>query len=300
MRLGGLSPAFAASNREDLEALCPELDRLGLSAIPAPSGLGEMSDDECVAFGEAARVMGLVVGEAGMWDNLMTPDPDLRSTRIARVRRLLRKADLMGCHCVVTLVGSAHPSDSPLAPDPMMISDEGVRAFREVVDRILDGLSLERTRYGIEPWRTSFFFEPEDIAAFLDLVDHPALGVHLDLVNMVGRRSYFDTVGLAERTFAKLSDRIVGAHLKDLLWDHTHMALKWDEVLIGDGVIDQAAVLGGLAQLDPDLACFCEHLATQADYETAFARLHEIAAKADLRFIPRTPPATREGGGPDG
>jgi sugar phosphate isomerase/epimerase len=296
MRLGGLNAAFAASTLEDLAALCPELDRLGLSAIPAPGRIAEMPDDECVAFGEAASGLGLVVGEAGMWENLMTRDTDLREVRIERVRTLLRKADLMGCHCVVTLVGSVDASDDPLAPDPVMFSDEGAKAFREVVLRVLDDLVLTRTSYGVEPWRTSFFFEPEDIASFLDRVDHPALGLHLDLVNMVGRRTYFDTAGLAARTFDLLSDRIVGAHLKDLRWDPSHMIVKWDEVPVGDGVLDHAAVLAGLARLTDDLACFCEHLGTTTEYEKAFARLHDVAAAAGSRFVRRTPTATPEGG----
>ena len=295
MRLGGLGD-FSASTADDLDALCPELDRLGLAAIPAPNRLTSMSDDECVAFGEAARRLGLVVGETGMWDNLMTPDPDLRRARIDRVRTLLRKADLMGCRCVVTLVGSGHPSGSPLAPDAAMLTPDGVREFSEVVARILDGLALEHTRYGIEPWRNTFFFEPEDIAAFLDRVDHPALGLHLDLVNMVGRRSYFDTTDLAARTIGLLSDRIVGAHLKDLLEDHEHLVLKWDEVLPGDGVMDLGAYLKGLATLDADLACFCEHLATDADYEAASIRLHAIAGEAGVSFVRRAPPGVEEKG----
>ncbi|MGZ8612460.1 MAG: sugar phosphate isomerase/epimerase family protein [Actinomycetota bacterium] len=286
MRLGGF---YSAERADDLQALCVRLDRHGLSAIPAPNRLAEMPDEQCVEFGEAARNLGLVVGETGMWDNLMTTDVELRRERIDRVRRLLRKAELMGCRCVITLVGSRHPSDSPLAPDGTMLSGEGIRAFREVVLRILDGLELRATRYGIEPWGNTFFYEPEEIAAFLADVDHPAIGLHLDLVNMVSRRTYFDTAGLADRTFSLLSDRIVGAHLKDLLWDHEHMVIKWDEVLVGDGVMDYAAYLGGLARLDPDLACFCEHLPTEAAYAENFARVNAAATGAGLRFLPRSP-----------
>jgi len=291
VRLGGW---YSAERAEDLEALCERLDAHGLSAIPAPNRITEMSDDECVAFGEAARALGLVVGETGMWENLMTSDPAKRAERIDRVRTLLRKAELMGCRCVISLVGSGHPSDSMLAPDGAMLTDEGRRAFREVALRIVDGLDLERTCYAIEPWRTSFFYRPEDIAAFLDEVDHPSVRLHLDLVNMVGRRDYFDTADLAELTFALLSDRIVAAHLKDLRWDHEHMQIRWDEVLIGDGVMDHEAYLGGLAALDPDLPCFCEHLATEADYAESFARLHRIAAEHGLRFLPRDAPERKE------
>jgi hypothetical protein len=47
VRLGGF---HSADRAEDLEALCERLDRHGLSAIPAPNRLAEMTDDECVAF----------------------------------------------------------------------------------------------------------------------------------------------------------------------------------------------------------------------------------------------------------
>jgi sugar phosphate isomerase/epimerase len=286
VRLGGF---YSAERVEELEPLCTALDRHGLSAIPAPNRLAAMSDEECIEFGEAARRLGLVVGETGMWDNLLARDPDVRTERIGRVRVLLRKSELMGCHCVVTLVGSTHPSDDFLAPDPASMSREGQVVFREIALRILDGLELETTRYGIEPWVTTFFYELEDVETFLADVDHPALGLHLDLVNMVSRRTYFDTAGLAERTFASLSDRIVGAHLKDLRWDPAHMVIKWDEVLIGDGVLDYSAYLGGLARLDPDLACYCEHLPTEADYAENFARAHAAAERSGLKFLPRTP-----------
>lgn len=284
MRLGGY---YSAQDVEALGALCPVLDRHDLSAIPAPGRLAEMTDEECAAFGEAARTLGVVIGEAGMWENLMTSDPALRTERIDRVRLLLRKADLMGCRCVVTLVGSGHTSDSPLAPDAELLSPTGAKAFADVVLRILDGLELRSTRYAIEPWHNTFFYEPEDIAAFIASIDHPSLALHLDLVNMVSRRTYFDTTGLAERTFALLSDRVVGAHLKDLLADHGYMVLKWDEVLIGEGVVDYDAYLRGLAGLDPDLPCFCEHLPTEADYVENFTRAHAAAARAGVRFLRR-------------
>jgi sugar phosphate isomerase/epimerase len=284
MRLGGF---FAAERTEQLEPLCASLDAHGLSAIPAPSRLASMSDDECREFGEVARGLGLVIGEAGMWDNLMTADPDRRAERIGLVRTLLRKADLAGCRCVVTLVGSTDPSDDPLAPDATMLGPSGIAGFREVILRTLDGLELQGVRYGIEPWRTTFFYQPEDIAAFLDSVGHPALGLHLDLVNMVGRRSYFDTAELAGRTFELVGDRIVGAHLKDLRWDVRHMGLKWDETLVGDGVMDYGALLRGLAALDLDLACFCEHLSSEAEYVANFERIHAAAERAGVRFLRR-------------
>lgn len=289
MRLGGF---HAAQSVAELEPLCEKLDRHGLSAIPAPSRLAEMPDEECAAFGEEARRLGLVVGETGMWENLMTADPALRARRIGKVRVLLSKADAMGCRCVVSLVGSRHPSDSPLAPDPFMSTEQCRRELREIVLRILDGLKLTHTSYAIEPWCNTFFYEPEDIRDFLAMVDHPDLRFHLDLMNMVSQRSFHGTTGLVERVFDLLADRVVSVHLKDLRWDFEHLMLKWDEVLIGDGVIDYDAYLSRLAKLPADMPCYCEHLASEAEYGVSFARLHEAAERVGTRFLRRTAPQT--------
>ena len=157
MRLGGF---YHAETAAELEPLCEALDRHGLSTIPAPNRLAEMPVEECAAFGEKARRLGLVVGETGMWENFMTTDQELRAKRIGEVRMLLTKAEVMGCRCVVSLVGSRHPSDSPLAPDPYMVTDACSREFGEVVLRIVDGLELAQTCYAIEPWCNSFFTSP--------------------------------------------------------------------------------------------------------------------------------------------
>jgi sugar phosphate isomerase/epimerase len=289
VRLGGF---YAAQSVAELEPLCEELDRHGLSAIPAPNRLAEMPDEECAAFGEEAQRLGLVVGETGMWENLMTADPTLRARRIERVRVLLSKADVMGCRCVVSLVGSRHPSDSPVAPDPFMFTERCRQEFREIVLRILDGLELGRTSYALEPWCNTFFYEPGDIHDFLAMVDHPNLRFHLDLMNMVSQPSFHDTAGLVERAFDLLADRVVSVHLKDLRWDFEHLMLKWDEVLIGDGVIDYDAYLSRLAKLPADMPCYCEHLASEAEYGVNFARLHEAAEDVGARFLRRTAPRT--------
>ncbi|MBV7331139.1 hypothetical protein KFU94_23460 [Chloroflexi bacterium TSY] len=130
-----------------------------------------MSDDECVTFGEAAHSCGIVIGEIGMWQNLMTDDEELRQQRI-EVRTLLRKADLMGSLRVVTLVGTKDLSDAPIAPHPYMYTEECKAEFREIVLHILDGLDLQKTRYVIEPWHNTFStsrkpFEPSSTALLI-------------------------------------------------------------------------------------------------------------------------------------
>lgn len=283
MRLGGF---YAAGKADQLSTLCLQLDAHGLSAVPAPP-LSEMADDDCVEFGEKCRSRDIVVGESGMWQNLMTDDPGLRSQRIERVRTMLRKSDLMGCHCVVTLVGTKDPSDAALAPHPYMYTEECRLEFREIVLRILDGLDLRTTRYAIEPWHNTFFYRPEAIHAFIDRVDHPALGLHLDQMNMVSQECFYNTTALINETFERLADKVVSVHLKDIRCDHRHMFLKWDEVHIGDGVMDYDTYLRRLSQLPPDTPCYCEHMSEESDFLLNFSRLHELAGKVGVRFLRR-------------
>ena len=286
MRLGGY---YGAASVAELAPLCDKLDPHGLSAVGAPWGFEDWDADACAAFGQKARQLGIVVGEAGMWSNLLTTDKDEQAKRIDQTKRMLRNAEIMGCHCVVTLVGSKHPSDHPLAPQAYLYTDACRKEFREVVLRVLDGLVLRRTRYVIEPWHNTFFYQPDDIRAFIDSVDHPSFGLHLDQMNMVNQANYFNTTDLINRTFDLLADKVASVHLKDIRCDHSHMFLKWDEVHIGDGVMDYDTYLTRLARLPVDTPCYCEHFPEERDYTLSFARLHEFARRAGVGFAKRVP-----------
>jgi sugar phosphate isomerase/epimerase len=247
-----------------------------------------MTDDQCTAFGDRARELDIVVGEFGYWDNLLTSDPEVQARRVERVRTLLSKADLMGCRSVVTLVGTKDPADRATAPHPYLFTPECQIEFRDLVPRILDGLELRTTKYPIEPWFTSFFYQPEEIRRFLDSVDHPACGLHLDQMNMVSWHTFYRTGELIEATFELLADKVWSVHLKDIRWDWEHRhGLKWDEVHIGDGVLDYATYLRRLADLPPDTPCFCEHFLDERDYALNFARLRHLAERAGTRFLRR-------------
>lgn len=281
MRLGGF---FGAQSIEELEPLCEKLDCYGLSAIGSPN-LEKMSDDECIDFGIKAHELGMVIGETGFWQNIMTSDNDLQKQRIETVRSMLRKADLMGCFSVITLVGTKHPSDHPIAPHSYMFTDACKREFREIVLRILDGLKLKITKYIIEPWCNTFFYQPEDIREFIDSVNHPSFGLHLDQMNMVSQKYFFNTKDLINLTFDLLAKDVVSVHLKDIKWDFNHMFLKWDEVYIGDGVLDYETFLKRLDRLSVDMPCYCEHFQEECDYAVNFSRLHHIAKKIGVRFL---------------
>lgn len=286
MRLGGF---YSVQDITELDLICPKLDAHGLSVIPAPYQLHRMSDDQCWEFGERAQELDIVIGEAGMWDNLMTTDRHVQEERILLVRTLLQKADKMRCKTVVTLVGSSVDTNPPLTPHPDNYSRKFKNAFRDVVLRILDKLDLRYTKYSIEPWHNTFFYQPEEIYNFIRQVDHPLLAFHLDQMNMISQQNYFKTTGLIENTFKFLGDYISSVHLKDLRCDPSYMFLKYDEVLIGEGVLDYITLLKHLSSLSTDLPCFCEHLQSEQEYLINFSRLHELAKNAGVEFRRRIP-----------
>lgn len=85
MRLGGFG-GFTASTEEDLEALLPRARPARTRGDPGTARTGLDVSDECVALGEAARRLGLVVGETGM------PEITDRAHRIQDADRPGRRA----------------------------------------------------------------------------------------------------------------------------------------------------------------------------------------------------------------
>ena len=286
MRLGGF---FRPETIAELSVVGADLDRHGLSAIVAPRRIGEMDGDEAVEFGELARTLGIVVGESIPNLNLMVRDEELRAERIEALRAILRTSDLMGCHGSVILVGSVAAADRIAAIDPYMYTAECRTEFRDIVLRVLDDLDLRHTKLLIEPWPNSFFYRPEAILEFLESVDHPRVALHLDQMNMVGPDTYFRTTELINTTFDLLAPHIGGVHFKDVLWDWSHMLLRLDEVLIGDGVLDYETYLRRLLELEGDVICFCEHLPGEAEYAENFSRLHRLARDLGFEFERRVP-----------
>jgi len=65
------------------------------------------------------------------------------------------------------------------------------------------------------------------------------------------------------------------------------MLMKFDEVSIGDGVLDCHTYLSRLKDLDSNLAGYCEHMTAEGDFAVNFARLHYLADKVGLEFLTR-------------
>lgn len=289
MRLGGV--AIHPGSPEGLAAFGALADAHGISAIVAPAGLDRMEAEIAAAWGEAVRAAGLVIGEAGFWENLQVQDATLAEDRLARLRRTLRNADIMGCRSVAILPGTHHPSDKSFAADRFNRSAAGRDAVLATIRAALDGFEPRHTRLGMEPYAANFFYHPEAVLDFLEEVDDPRFGLHLDFANMLTVETFFDSGAQIDRWMPELASHAVSCHLKDLTWPASPLGLAFAEVDLGCGEIDLGAYLGAIdTLLPPDMTVFCEHFPTDQDYFRNFALAHEIAAARGLAFLARQNP----------
>lgn len=289
MRLGGVLIHPRTTN--GVAEFTKLADKHGISAIVAPGGLDRMSSEEAVEWGDSCRNAGLVIGEAGFWENLLTPRADLALDRMKRLHVALVNADRMGCRSVAILPGSHHASDKGFAADSFMRCPEGRIAVRDMVRRALDGMPDGSMTLGMEPYASSFFYTPDDVLAFIEEVDDPRFGLHLDLANMLTVDSFFFSGDVIDVWLPKLAPHAVSCHLKDLDWPASPLGLAFAEVDLGKGVIDLGRYLSAIDRLmDPDMTVFCEHYPAQDDYLRNFKRAHAIAAEHGCSFLPRTTP----------
>jgi sugar phosphate isomerase/epimerase len=290
MRLGVLPPFFNAADADGLDALVPTLDRHRLSAICGPENLDTWDADRAAGYGEKARGLGLVIGEAGMWDNLMHPDADQQRAAVDRLRLMLQRASVMGCRNVVSLVGSRDAEGGPMIPHPGNFTEEFQREFRDVVLRVLDGLDLGGTRYLVETWPNTFFYEPEAMRAFGESIDHPAFGLHLDPCNLHHHQWAFRSTERLRHAFDILAPLCHSVHLKDIKWDGSHYQwlMHLDEVKIGEGSMDYPTLLRLIDETMPkDMTCYLEHLTSEADYIDNINAVHRHAEAAGVTVLPR-------------
>jgi len=278
---------------EPIDEIEEKASAYGLSAIRVPQEVydADASDEELIEYAERLRDAGFRICETGYVRSLIHADKDVRQERISEIREILRKADLMEVDWVCTVIGSrATFGDYPmLAPHSYNYTEDCREEIKQTCRQIFDGLNLDHTKFGLEPFPNSFFFEPEEIRAFFDDMDIPHLGFHCDIANMVDHRNYFHTTELIEETFELLGDEIIGIHLSEIRWDENHLHIKFDEPPEpGTGIMDFHTLLQKIdRELPKEQCCLVQHQPTEEQYAKAFPRIHTIAddAGAEIKTL---------------
>ncbi len=165
-----------------------------------------------------------------------------------------------------------------------------------VFDRLVDSCSQicqaaedVGIQVAVEAGVVSPLHTPQRVKDLIDAVGSPALGFNQDPVNLVGTlEDAWDTTRLLDECFDVLGDHTIGAHTKDVrVVDGLFPG--FEEVSIGQGLIDHVTYLRRLQQVAPDAHILIEHL-PQDRFPAAVRAIAAYAREAGVTLDGPRPP----------
>lgn len=272
VRLGG--PIFLKS--DDPAELAKEHRRLGYSAAYCPAG-------DPAQIRKAFEKENVVIAEVGAWRNMLDPDPAKRRDNLAYVAQRLQLAEQVAARCCVDIAGSYNP-DLWYGPNPKNLSKEFFDATVENVRKLIDDVKPKQTKFSIEMMPWSLPDGPDSYVKLIRAVDRKALGVHLDVCNVINTPDrYYRNGEVIKECFQKLRPWILSCHAKDLAWETKgEYNVHFQETIPGRGQVDYATYLKELTTVDAPL--MLEHLKTAEDYAEARAYIRGVAERSAVKF----------------
>jgi len=263
MRLG--APVFVESG--DPEEVARAHRALGYRGAFCPHV--ELEDGERIrAVREAFAKHDVVIGEVGVWNNLMDPDEGKRRANLEAMKRGLALADEVGALCCVNIAGSRNAANWA-GPHPENLSQGTLELAAANAREIIDAVKPKRAKltYEMMPWVV-----PDSADSYAELIraiGRPAFGVHLDVVNIInGPARYYDNASVTRECFEKLGPQIVSCHLKDIKLSE-ELTVHLDEVIVGQGGFDIRTMLLEVEKLAHRPPVLLEHLQTAEEFDQA-------------------------------
>lgn len=275
MRLG--APVYG---HHDAESWAAAHVQKGLSAAYWPLPEGTPFEEE-QRYVRAAEAHNLVIAEVGIWRNLLASDPQERETNYQYALARLRTAERVGARCCVNISGSC--SSQWDGPHPDNLSPKTFDEIVRITRALLEAVSPSVTHYTLEPMPWAYPYDAQSMADVLAAVNHPALAVHVDMVNMINAlEKVYHTGSMTQAFFALHGDNIRSVHAKDFVLQ-PKLTLHIDEALPGEGIFDFDTLLRECAVLG-DVPVMAEHLPNEAAYDKAIAHLRGRADAIGLSF----------------
>lgn len=212
----------------------------------------------------SARENDLVIAEVGIWNNPLDPDPVKRKENQIRCVRQLELAEYIGAKCCVNITGAKGE-----LWDGSYKGNYTRETFDEIVlymQEILDAVKPVRTHYTLETMPHALPDSPESYLEFINAIDRPALGVHMDIVNMLtSPRVFYNNRKLIKDTFDLLGPRILSCHVKDAVLDHS-LTVSIRETEPGKGEVDLKYYFEQAEKYNPEMPMIIEHLPDMKQY----------------------------------
>lgn len=275
MRLGG----GIERNYRNPEEWVGYVKELGYSAVLCP--VDYQADAQTRrAYLECVRANDLVIGEVGVWRNVLSVDDAERARNMEYAKAQLALAEEMEAKCCVNISGSRGE-----VWDSFYQENYSSDTYALVVDsvrEIIDAVKPARTCYAIEsmPWMVPD--SPEQYLQLIKDVDRKAFGVHLDFVNMINSpKRYVFRHEFIKHCFDLLGEHIVSIHGKDVSMDMAFTTLIHEE-FPGQGALDYTQILPWVENLSADIPFFIEHLPDFETYKKCAGYIREQGAKCGV------------------
>ncbi|NQX65281.1 sugar phosphate isomerase/epimerase [Paenibacillus alba] len=210
------------------------------------TSIGKLSPALANHIGEQFHRAGLRIGVLGCYINPIHPDPQQRRHEINRFKEHLRYARDFGTSIVATETADL---TTYLAHDAERYEQIGWSALKQTVEELAEEAERWGVFIGLEPVATHTLSSSEKMARILEEIPSSNLGVVFDPVNLLPFKAIDSQDAFLDQAFATFGDRIVLAHLKDIIVQNDRL----EAVRSGQGIFQTKSFLTKLQQAKPGI-----------------------------------------------
>ncbi|MBP1961564.1 sugar phosphate isomerase/epimerase family protein [Paenibacillus aceris] len=225
------------------------------------TSLGKLSPGLANHIGEQFHRAGIRIGVLGCYINPIHPDPQQRRYEINRFKEHLRYARDFGTSIVATETADL---TTYLSQDAERYEAIGCELLKQTVEELSEEAERWGVNIGLEPVFTHTLSSKEKMVRIMEEIPSSNLGVVFDPVNLLPPADVDNQEEFLDGAFAAFGDRIVLAHLKDVIVRDG----KLESVRSGQGIFQTQSFLEKLHRVKPGIDISLEQLSDETINET--------------------------------
>jgi sugar phosphate isomerase/epimerase len=234
---------------------------------------------------EAFQKEGIILAEAGYWENIMDTEAESRAFHRDRQLDSLYLAEELGAVCSVNIFGSYCHGNGNSQHKALNFTDEAFEDAVEMARYFLDTVKPKTAFFTYEIFPFDIIDSVENIERLIKAIDRRQFGVHLDLVNLINcPRAYFTSGDIAKECVRRFGDRIVSCHAKDIKMKEPSISVILEEVVMGQGNIDLKTFMRQIEGLSRPIPFMMEHLKDEAEYDIAAAEIRKTGKELGINL----------------
>jgi sugar phosphate isomerase/epimerase len=219
---------------------------------------------------EAFEKEGIVLAEAGYWDNIMDTNAETRTFHRERQLEAFALAEELGALCSLNIFGSYCHGNGNSRHKALNFTDEAFEAAVDMARYFIDAVKPKTAFFLYEIFPFDITDTAENVERLIKAVDRRQFGAHLDLVNLINcPRAYFSSGDIARECIRRFGDRIISCHVKDIKMKEPSISVILEEVPVGQGNIDLKTFMRQIEGLSRPVPFMMEHLNSETQYDAA-------------------------------